>query len=220
MFATALRTRGPGPAVLLVDQRVMDRLHPPTRTAEAEGFDPTDPPTGTALQQLCLVVASGACVCLSPALASELAAELPPPEPVPGTRVVALCVPRLDALARQLPGEPLEELVELVWLHELIHWAHGATSVNLASKHAEEAVTQIALASILREHSRGPELRQVMDAVAAMQPEHYRTYQALVPPPLPRPGSARAQDEPAAPISKAELLELIQTADEVFELDK
>src|SRR5690606_24957684 len=84
-------------------------------------------------------------------------------------------------IARRLAFDSTDHarLVEVVWLHELLHWVHGAVSGLHTGNRAEESMVQIVLAQLLRPHPDGHALRRVMDELAAQQPSEYRAHVAL-----------------------------------------
>lgn len=177
----------PGPATLIVDEALMDKIYPPDvlfedengpwlqrplppdRTIEgAEGIDPLAEEIRTFHAAYAPFVAAGVCFVVTPELRRILRGSFAQPVALPGAYVVALCAPRVERIgdtAVCVGGQAdacFADAAEVIWLHELIHWSHGVRSSVNRSKVAEEAITQIVLSQLLNTHPRGPNLLIVL----------------------------------------------------------
>ncbi|HJN76233.1 MAG TPA: hypothetical protein QGF58_20055 [Myxococcota bacterium] len=173
----------PFPVTWLVDEQLMDRLYPPRLMASGEMDLPIDPlerdnVLRELLPDLRRFAAAGVFTRLG--RTAGLQHHFPELPPFAGAPVVALCPARLEQiweLSIDLPEQwELADVAELVWMHELLHAAHGVASTGAAGKRSEEALVQIALAHVLASHPRGTRLYQVMTTLAERQPPHYRSF--------------------------------------------
>lgn len=169
----------PLPVTYMVTEQTMNQLYPPQSVANDHapggggdgGMHPDD--------HWEAVVAVGVCVQVTESIRSCL----PPPasglQPPLGARVVALCPARIDRLQLRIndPAVTERQLALVVWLHELVHWSHGAVVNDVGTRGPEEAMTQMATVRLLYLHRDGWNLRHAMRALAELQPAVYRTYQ-------------------------------------------
>lgn len=180
---------GPRAATILVGEELIDILFPPEAVvavaseSERARNPPTEEQERDIHQRHKAFIAAGVCFTVTPRLVDELRHRLPSTPPPENAHVVALCPVRLEGIAksctlrsRTTTDADLHDATELVWLHELIHWSHGATSNSARSRNPEEAVTQITLSHVLRGHPREPRLRSLMERLADRQPRPYGAF--------------------------------------------